>query len=70
MLTVRDTWTGPGIDATAPYTDMREAYPWQTMRFREFADFGPGAAVTVPDNRPQLTEQEAASHTPEAYLGD
>ena len=69
-LVVRDTWIGPGIDAVAPYTNMRDAYPWQSMRFHEYRDCGPGAAITVADNRPQLTATEAASHTPAAYLGD
>ncbi|MEU5045196.1 pectinesterase family protein [Streptomyces griseorubiginosus] len=69
-LVVRDSWIGPGIDPVAPYTDMREQYPWQTMRFREYANSGPGAAITVPENRPQLTPEEAESHTRRAYLGD
>ncbi|MFE2580614.1 pectinesterase family protein [Streptomyces sp. NPDC059378] len=69
-LVVRDTWLGPGIDAVAPYTNMRDAYPWQTMRFREYADSGPGAVITVPENRPQLTAREAAEHTPRTYLRD
>ncbi|MGW2912576.1 pectinesterase family protein [Streptomyces asoensis] len=69
-LVVRDTWIGPGIDAAAPYTNMRDAYPWQTMRFREYRNTGPGAAVTVPENRPQLTAEEAATHTRQTYLGD
>ncbi|MFJ8080353.1 pectinesterase family protein [Streptomyces sp. NPDC096205] len=69
-LVVRDTWIGPGIDAVTPYINMREAYPWQTMRFAEYANSGPGSAVTVPENRPQLTEQEASLHTPRTYLGD
>ncbi|MGP4049487.1 pectinesterase family protein [Streptomyces sp. 2A115] len=69
-LVVRDTWLGPGIDAVAPYINMREAYPWQTMRFREFANSGPGAVISVPDNRPQLSEDEAATHTRRTYLGD
>ncbi|MFF8904467.1 pectinesterase family protein [Streptomyces olivaceoviridis] len=70
MLTVRDTWLGSGIDAVAPYTNMRDAYPWQSMRFREYRDTGPGAVVTDPAERPQLTPAEAAPHTPAAYLGD
>lgn len=70
MLTVRDTWLGPGIDAVAPYTNMSAAYPWQNQRFAEYRDTGPGAAVTVPGNRPRLTEAQAASATREAYLGD
>jgi pectinesterase len=69
-LVVRDTWIGPGIDPVAPYTNMRDAYPWGTMRFREFRNSGPGAAITVPDNRPQLTAAEAESLTKAAYLGD
>ncbi|MFC5636689.1 pectinesterase family protein [Streptomyces bullii] len=67
-LVVRETRIGPGIDAAGPYTDMREAYPWQTMRFREYRNTGPGAAITVPENRPQLTAAEAGSHTRETYL--
>ncbi|KOV95981.1 MULTISPECIES: pectinesterase family protein [unclassified Streptomyces] len=70
MLTVRDTWLGPGIDAAAPYTNMSAAHPWQDQRFAEYRNSGPGAVVTVPENRPQLTPAEAALHTPAAYLGD
>ncbi|MEV5954674.1 pectinesterase family protein [Streptomyces sp. NPDC051987] len=70
MLTVRETWLGPGIDPVAPYTNMRDAYPWQSMRFREYRNCGPGAVITDPENRPLLTDAEAASHTPAAYLGD
>jgi pectinesterase len=40
------------------------------MRFDEYRDTGPGAEITVPENRPQLTDIEAKSHTPAAYLGD
>jgi pectinesterase len=69
-LVVRDTRIGPGIDAVAPYTNMREAYPWPTMRFREYRNSGPGAEITVPENRPQLTSSEAVSHTKKTYLGD
>ncbi|MGW0821195.1 pectinesterase family protein [Streptomyces sp. NPDC002845] len=67
-LVVRDTWLGPGIDAVTPYTNMREAYPWQTMRFGEYANSGPGAVISVPENRPRLTDAEAAVHTRETYL--
>ncbi|MFH9862801.1 pectinesterase family protein [Streptomyces sp. NPDC017202] len=69
-LVVRDSWIGPGIDAAAPYTNMREAYPWQTMRFREYGNAGPGAVISAPDDRPQLTPAEAAVHTRRTYLGD
>ncbi|MFV0136717.1 pectinesterase family protein [Streptomyces sp. HMX87] len=70
MLTVRETHLGRGIDAVAPYASMRDAHPWQEQRFREYRNTGPGAVVTVPGNRPQLTRAEAAAHTREAYLGD
>jgi pectinesterase len=69
-LVVRDTRIGPGIDPVAPYTNMREAYPWQTMRFREYRNSGPGAVIPVPENRPQLTREQAESHTKATYLGD
>ncbi|MEU3145340.1 pectinesterase family protein [Streptomyces sp. NPDC006999] len=70
MLTVRDTHLGPGIDAVAPHTDMAAGHPWQDQRFAEYRNSGPGAAVTVPENRPRLTRAQAAAHTPGAYLGD
>ncbi|ELP63329.1 pectinesterase family protein [Streptomyces turgidiscabies] len=69
-LLVRDTWLGPGIDAVTPYINMREAYPWQTMRFREYGNSGPGAVISAPENRPQLTAAEAGEHTRRTYLGD
>jgi pectinesterase len=70
MLTVRNTWLGTGIDAVAPYTNMSNAFPWQSMRFAEYRNTGPGAAVTAPENRPQLAAEQAASATREVYLGD
>jgi pectinesterase len=70
MLTVRDSHLGAGIDAVAPYTNMSDSFPWQNQRFAEYHNTGPGAAITVPANRPQLTEAEARSATRETYLGD
>ncbi|MEU7720849.1 pectinesterase family protein [Streptomyces tibetensis] len=70
MLTVRDTRLGPGIDAVAPYANMSDSYPWQAQRFAEYRNSGPGAAVTVPANRPQLTPRQARAHTRQTYLGD
>ncbi|MEU1257016.1 pectinesterase family protein [Streptomyces chartreusis] len=69
-LTVRDTHLGPGIDAVAPYTNMSDSFPWQNQRFAEYRNSGPGAVVTVPENRPRLSATEAESHTRGAYLGD
>ncbi|MFD3619169.1 pectinesterase family protein [Streptomyces sp. NPDC058676] len=69
-LTVRNTWLGPGIDAVAPYTNMSNSFPWQNQRFAEYRNTGPGAEITVPANRPQLTDEQAESATRAAYLGD
>ncbi|MET9954888.1 pectinesterase family protein [Streptomyces sp. NPDC006339] len=69
-LVVRDSVLGPGIDAVAPYANMRETFPWQRQRFAEYRNTGPGAEVSVPENRPQLTAGQAASATRTAYLGD
>ncbi|MFF8636504.1 pectinesterase family protein [Streptomyces pilosus] len=70
MLTVRETRLGAGIDAVAPYANMSAGHPWQEQRFAEYRNTGPGAVITVPGNRPQLSRAEAAAHTPEAFLGD
>ncbi|MGW7084362.1 pectinesterase family protein [Streptomyces sp. NPDC054871] len=70
MLTVRDTHLGHGIDAVAPYANMRDAHPWQAQRFAEYRNTGPGAVVTVPENRPQLSCAQAESATRAAYLTD
>ncbi|MER7476716.1 pectinesterase family protein [Streptomyces sp. NPDC126510] len=70
MLTVRDTRLGPGIDAVAPYANMSDSHPWQAQRFAEYRNTGPGAAITVPANRPRLTLAQARSHTRQTYLGD
>ncbi|MGW0581697.1 pectinesterase family protein [Streptomyces sp. NPDC002920] len=69
-LTVRDTHLGPGIDAVAPYTNMSASFPWQDQRFAEYRNTGPGAEITVLENRPQLTDEQAESATRAAYLGD
>ncbi|MDH6552162.1 pectinesterase [Streptomyces sp. SAI-208] len=69
-LVVRDTLLGPGIDAVAPYATMSDAFPWQDQRFAEYRNTGPGARITVPENRPQLTREQAASATRETWLGD
>lgn len=70
MLTVRDTRLAAGIDAVAPYANMSDTYPWQNQRFAEYRNAGPGAVISVPENRPQLTAEEAESATRETYLGD
>ncbi len=69
-LTVRDSRLGAGIDAVAPYANMSGSFPWQNQRFAEYRNTGPGAVITVPENRPQLTDDQAESATRAAYLGD
>ncbi|MEU2425813.1 pectinesterase family protein [Streptomyces sp. NPDC007851] len=69
-LVVRDSHLGPGIDAAAPYANMSASFPWQDQRFAEYRDSGPGAVITVPANRPQLTDEQAESATRETCLGD
>ncbi|MGR4878229.1 pectinesterase family protein [Streptomyces sp. LARHCF249] len=69
-LVVRDSVLGPGIDATAPYANMRDAHPWQAQRFAEYRNTGPGAEIGVPQNRPQLTLPEAESATRDHRLAD
>ncbi|MFE9683832.1 pectinesterase family protein [Streptomyces sp. NPDC006285] len=70
MLTVRGTRLGAGIDAVEPYGTMSSGHPWQSQRFAEYRNSGPGAEIVVPANRPQLTRAEAASHHRGTYLGD
>ncbi|MEV4681570.1 pectinesterase family protein [Streptomyces kurssanovii] len=69
-LVVRDSVIGPGIDPVQPYTNMQDAYPWQAQRYAEYRNTGPGARITVPENRPQLDRVQARSATREVYLGD
>ncbi|MCT4351958.1 pectinesterase family protein [Streptomyces sp. Je 1-79] len=69
-LVVRESVLGAGIDAVTPYANMRDAYPWQAQRFAEYRNTGPGATVTDPGSRPQLTPDEAASATRSTYLGN
>ncbi|MEU5889792.1 pectinesterase family protein [Streptomyces sp. NPDC047461] len=69
-LTVRDSRLDAGIDAVAPYANMSDSFPWQNQRFAEYRNTGPGAVITVPENRPQLTDGQAESATRAAYLGD
>jgi pectin methylesterase-like acyl-CoA thioesterase len=49
----------------APWTDM-SGFSWKTARFFEYKDTGAGASVN--SNRPQLTDAQAATYTPQKYL--
>ncbi len=53
------------IASDQPWTDMSDA-TWENARFLEYQNTGDGAGVN--DNRPQLSDEEAAEYTPQAYL--
>ncbi|SDT52699.1 pectinesterase family protein [Actinoplanes derwentensis] len=61
---IRESWIGTHIPDLA-WSDFG-TWPWEDARFREFHNFGPGALVS--ENRPQLTAEQAAVATIEAYL--
>ena len=49
----------------APWTNM-SGFSWKDARFSEYKNTGSGAGVN--GNRPQLTDSQAASYTPQRYL--
>jgi pectinesterase len=61
---IRESWIGAHIPDAA-WTAFG-TWPWQDARFAEYRNFGPGAIVSA--NRPQLTAEQAASSTVEAFL--
>jgi len=65
---IRDSQLGAHIRSPA-WSDMG-GWPWQDDFLREYGNTGSGAVPVDgdTDGRPQLTEQEAALHTREAYL--
>lgn len=66
QVTVRDTWLPAAIDS-APWQDWTSPpVAWQSVRYAEYANHGPGAGKNV--NRPQLTPAQAAQQTPFHYL--
>ncbi|QKV67657.1 pectin esterase [Streptomyces harbinensis] len=66
QVTIRDTHLSAAVRAT-PWTDM-SGFPWQGARFAEYHNTGPGSAPPT-TNRPHLTDQQAAAHTPATWLG-
>ncbi|MET9682564.1 pectinesterase family protein [Streptomyces coeruleorubidus] len=64
QVLIRDTEL-PAAIKSSPWTDMG-GFSWQDARFAEYRNHGPGATVTA--DRPQLSDQEARSHTVSAYL--
>ncbi|MGW0473077.1 pectinesterase family protein [Streptomyces coeruleorubidus] len=64
QVLIRDTELSAAIKSS-PWTDM-SGFSWKDARFAEYRNHGPGATVTA--DRPQLSDQEARSHTVAAYL--
>jgi pectinesterase len=64
QVLIRDTAL-PAAIKSSPWTDM-SGFSWKDARFAEYGNHGPGATVTA--DRPQLSDQEARSHTVAAYL--
>ncbi|MFE8987467.1 pectinesterase family protein [Streptomyces collinus] len=64
QVLIRDTSLPAAIKAT-PWTDM-SGFSWKDARLTEYRNYGPGSAVT-PD-RPQMSDEDARTHTVTAYL--
>ncbi|MEV3969805.1 pectinesterase family protein [Streptomyces sp. NPDC050698] len=64
QVLIRDTELPAAIKAT-PWTDM-SGFSWKDARFTEYRNHGPGSAVT--QDRPQMSDEEAKTHTVTAYL--
>ena len=65
QVTVRNTELPAAIRTTQPWADMSPNL-WTDGRFSEYGNTGAGAGVNA--SRPQLTDEQAATATPEAYL--
>ncbi|MFG2592184.1 pectinesterase family protein [Streptomyces sp. NPDC048438] len=61
----RETSLSSALATAQPWTDM-SSNSWKNARFSEYRNTGAGA--TVNGNRPQLTDAQAANHTPQKYL--
>jgi pectinesterase len=53
------------IKTAQPWTDM-SGNSWKNARFLEYKNTGSGAGTN--SNRPQLSDSQAANHTPQKYL--
>ncbi|MFD5869587.1 pectinesterase family protein [Streptomyces sp. NPDC060322] len=61
----RESSLSSALATAQPWTDM-STNSWKNARFSEYRNTGAGA--TVNGNRPQLTDAQAADHTPQKYL--
>jgi pectin methylesterase-like acyl-CoA thioesterase len=64
QVVYRESTLGAHIKSS-PWTDM-SGFSWKDARFSEYHNTGAGSTVTA--DRPQLTDAQAASMTPQAYL--
>ncbi|GAA4983500.1 pectinesterase family protein [Kineococcus glutinatus] len=65
QVTIRNTSLPAAVRTTQPWADMSPNL-WTDGRFSEYQNTGAGA--TQNDKRPQLTDEQAAGYTAQAYL--
>ncbi|ROR35286.1 pectinesterase family protein [Kitasatospora cineracea] len=65
QVVYRESTLTDTIATAQPWTDMSTS-SWQKARYFEYRNTGAGAGVNA--NRPQLTDTQAASYTPQKYL--
>ncbi|MBE1491714.1 pectinesterase family protein [Plantactinospora soyae] len=61
----RESTLGAHINTAQPWTNM-SSNTWQNARFSEYRNNGAGAGVN--GNRPQLSDAQAPTYTPQRYL--
>jgi pectate lyase len=61
----RESTLSATVRTAQPWTDM-SGNTWQNARFAEYRNTGAGAGTN--GNRPQLTDAQAATYTPQKYL--
>ncbi|WP_433233240.1 pectinesterase family protein [Micromonospora sp. CA-248260] len=64
QVVFRDSVLGAHVK-DSPWSDM-SGFSWRDARFSEYRNDGPGSTVTV--DRPQLTDAQASTYTPQRYL--
>ncbi|WP_433170314.1 pectinesterase family protein [Actinoallomurus sp. CA-150999] len=65
QVVYRESTLSAVVNTAQPWADM-SSNSWRNARFFEYRDTGPGATVNA--NRPQLTDAQAATYTPQKYL--
>ncbi|MFG2824481.1 pectinesterase family protein [Kitasatospora sp. NPDC048365] len=65
QVVYRESSLSDTVATAQPWTDMSSS-TWQKARYFEYRNTGAGAGVNA--NRPQLTDAQAASYTPQKYL--